>query len=129
MVARTRSASGPAKQVEDVERLEAELAEIRREADWRMSLAMRMWEGERQAKRQAEIQRRLMKLNTGTGVEQQVEYAACSMVYQADRMSREMRLIGPAAEIYRQVSEGFPNTPWAALAKQRLADLRDGKAG
>ena len=50
----------------------------------------------------------------------QREQAALVLVRQGDRLGRELDLPGPAAVAYRQASETFAGTRWAAVAESRL---------
>ncbi|HEX8521717.1 MAG TPA: hypothetical protein VF669_05620 [Tepidisphaeraceae bacterium] len=49
--------------------------------------------------------------------------AAMTLVYEADRFSREPMLASRAAEQYRTVIKLFPASTWADVARQRLRDL------
>ncbi|MGE5608714.1 MAG: hypothetical protein ACM359_05650 [Bacillota bacterium] len=112
-----------------VEQLRAEVMELRKEREWRMEMTMRLWERERQWRRLMEARRKAAEVDPMERVQEQVEQAAFSMVYQADRMAGEMGLDQSAAKVYRQVCEDFPATHWAAIARQRLAKMGDGKEG
>jgi hypothetical protein len=112
-----------------VERLRAEVMELRKEREWRMEMTMRLWEQERQWRRLMEARRKAAEMDPMERVQEQVERAAFSMVYQADRMAEQMGLDRSAAKVYRQVCEDFPATHSAEIARQRLAKLGDGKEG
>jgi hypothetical protein len=55
----------------------------------------------------------------------QREQAALVLVRQGDRLGGELKLPHPAAVAYRQASETFPGTRWGAVARARLAAVRD----
>jgi outer membrane protein assembly factor BamD (BamD/ComL family) len=46
------------------------------------------------------------------------------MVYQADRMYHELNLRESAVASYQRTIELFPQTHWAQVAKDRLAELK-----
>ena len=56
-------------------------------------------------------------------VQRQVERAAFIMVFQADRMYRQLRLPASAVDSYRRVIALFPDTHWAQVARQRLSEI------
>ncbi len=62
-------------------------------------------------------------------VSDQVDRAALTMVYQADRMYRELNLRESAVASYERTIELFPQTHWAQVAKDRLAELKTAGKG
>jgi hypothetical protein len=116
-----------ATQPEDIAAARVELSAIEEEVLWRSELAAKLWQRERERQRTLVLRRK--PLATGHSVEGEVDRAAFAMVYQADRMAREMQLPEAAAQVYRQVSSDFPRTPSAAVAKQRLAAMNLQKDG
>ena len=101
----------------------AELLAIAREADRRAALAEAMWAAERRATRP------LRRGTIAPDVASQVERAAFTMVYQAARMPVAGGPDSPAADVYRQVTHAFPDTPSAQVARQRLSELTNRKDG
>lgn len=57
-------------------------------------------------------------------VNDQLDRAALTMVYQADRMYHELNLRESAVASYQRTIELFPQTHWAQVAKDRLAELK-----
>ena len=55
----------------------------------------------------------------------EADEAAYVMVAHADRMCRELHACASAAERYRWVTEYFPDSCWATVARQRLAELKE----
>lgn len=96
--------------------LRAELTALSSEADRLTAEAEALWAAERPAYRAPR--------RAAIGVDVQVERAAFTMVYQAARMPASS-----AADVYRQVSQVFPDTPSAQVARQRLSELRNRKEG
>ncbi len=62
-------------------------------------------------------------------VNEQVDRAALTMVYQADRMYRELNLRESAVASYEQTIKLFPQTHWAQVARNRLAELKTAGKG
>ncbi len=116
LVART---SQPAATVPD---FGAELRALREDADRCAQLAETMWAAERRRNRLAALRRKSAAPDPLEQLDREIEHACFVMVYQADRMNDRM-LPTPAAEIYRQVEQDFPDTRGATLARQRLAAL------
>jgi len=57
-------------------------------------------------------------------VTDQLDRAALTMVYHADRMYHELNLRESAVASYEQTIKLFPQTHWAQVAKDRLAELK-----
>lgn len=85
--------------------------------------------------RRAEIEQRLAALKQQAAIDplqevsDQVDRAALIMVYQADRMYRELNLRESAVASYEQTIKLFPQTHWAQVAKDRLAALKSAGNG
>lgn len=62
-------------------------------------------------------------------VRDQMDRAALIMVYQADRMYRELNLRESAMASYEQTIRLFPQTHWAQVARDRLAELKAAGTG
>jgi len=56
-------------------------------------------------------------------IRQEIDGAAFTLLNQGDRLYRELALREPAAAAYREVIRLFPESCWATVAKQRLAQL------
>ena len=85
--------------------------------------------------RREEVEKRLAALQEQAAddplqeVSDQVDRAALTMVYQADRMYRELNLRESAVASYEQTIKLFPQTHWAKVAKDRLAELKTAGKG
>jgi TolA-binding protein len=58
-------------------------------------------------------------------IQTQVDKTGFILVYQADQMYRELKLIDSASRMYRRVIELFPQSRWAAVARQRLSEIQE----
>jgi hypothetical protein len=88
-----------------------------------------------EALRNEEAEQRLTTLrkqaeaNPLTEVDEQIDRAALTMVYQADRMYRELNLRDSAIASYERTVELFPRTHWAQVAKERLTEIKAAEKG
>ena len=51
------------------------------------------------------------------------------LVHQADYLCDELKLCQSAAVKYKRVIDLFPNSPWAGVARQRLAEINEKEGG
>jgi len=58
-------------------------------------------------------------------IQKQVDKTAFILVYQADRMYRELNRTDSAVETYNRVIELFPKNQWAQVARQRLSKIEN----
>ena len=59
-------------------------------------------------------------------MKQRDEKTAFTLVYQADRMYREMNQAQSAIETYEQVIRLYPQNHWAEVARQRITEIKKG---
>lgn len=105
----------------------AELVALRAEADRESERAARMIASERSVDRAALARRTRAAPDPAERSRQQLERAALSIVYEADRQAA--RGAPGARQLYAAAAESFPNTHWAAVARERLAGERERKDG
>lgn len=60
-------------------------------------------------------------------IQKQVDKTAFILVYQADRLYRELNRTDSAVEAYNRVIELFPRNQWAQVARQRLSEIENRK--
>ncbi len=58
-------------------------------------------------------------------IQKQVDKTAFILVYQADRLYRELNRTDSAVETYNRVIELFPKNRWAQVARQRLSEIEE----
>ena len=58
-------------------------------------------------------------------IERQYDRAAFVLVYQADRLYKELNLKGSAVETYNRVIDLFPENKWAEVARMRLSKMSE----
>jgi hypothetical protein len=102
-----------------VERLRGEIAALRAEAEGRERIVATMLKAEGRA-------RGALGRTVADPVERiraQQDLAALALVRQADRFYRELDRKESAAAKYEQVMALFPESSWAAVARQRLMEI------
>ena len=100
----------------DVAQTRAEIRRLDEEANFRLQLAEKLWQRERERSKTKTSGRGF----TVEPADAAIDRAAFAMVYQADRIAHDDAT--PAAQkIYREVVQYFPQTQWAQLARERLA--------
>ncbi len=60
-------------------------------------------------------------------IQKQVDKTAFILIYQADRLYRELNRTDSAVETYNRVIELFPKNRWAQVARQRLSEIENRK--
>jgi outer membrane protein assembly factor BamD (BamD/ComL family) len=84
---------------------------------------------ERQARALAALEAELARISAPEEeTARQVDKAAFVLVYQADRLYRELNRTESAVEAYNQVIQFFPKNRWADVARQRLSEIRERKS-
>ena len=111
----------------DVEATRREIERLRREADTRLAVAQRTHDLLRQYERARAARQQAPVANPIVDARREVEKAACILVYQANRMCREMDLCDSAVVKYQRVVELFPETAAAAMARERLDEIKHEK--
>lgn len=110
----------------EVTRLRQELAQVRSEADSRLRVARAMMQMERQSQLSGEIQRATSAWSDPLEpIRREVDKAARTMLCQADRMAGDLAQQPAAAEKYREVSQLFPQSLWADVARQKLSQMEN----
>ena len=105
------------------------LAVLQAEAEYHSALAERMWEAETQARRVVRAERIAATVSPLRQIEREVDRTAMLAIMDADRMMRDLNQREGAAAEYRRAIELFPQSHWAAVAKDRLGRIRGGKKG
>ena len=111
---------------EKIASLEAQIQLLQARTDAAVNLIREVLENERKQRRLDELQARLANIpDPLEEIQNQVEKTAFILVYQADRMHRELNQKDPAIETYNRVIELFPQTRSAEVARQKLAEIQN----
>jgi len=102
---------GTTQQQQKIASLETQIEQLQARADATYNLVQEVLDNERKQQRLEEIQK-------------QVDKTAFNLVYQADRMYRELNLKSSAIQTYKRVIELFPETHGAEVARERLLEIQ-----
>jgi len=110
---------------EKIASLQAQIQQLQARTDATLRLIQEVLEDERRQRRLNELQTELANIpDPLEEIQKQVDNTAFILVYQADRMYRELNLKDTAVQAYNRVIELFPETRWADVARQRLSEIQ-----
>jgi tetratricopeptide (TPR) repeat protein len=118
----------PTEEQKKIAMLESRIKQLQARTDAALSLIHQVLEEERRQSRLDELQAQLASIpDPLEEVQNQVDKTAFTLVYQADRLYRELNQTDSAVENYKRVIELFPENRWAKVARQRLSEIKDRK--
>lgn len=100
-----------------------EFARLEAEVDSRMAVVEHMLALRKQRARLVALRDQPEYPDPVKAAREEVERAAFTLVSHADDMQNELHLLAPAIEGYRDAIRLFPDTRWATVARQKLAQL------
>jgi tetratricopeptide (TPR) repeat protein len=108
--------------------LETQIKQLQARTDAALSFIHEVLDEERRQSRLDELQAQLASIpDPLEEVRSQFDKTAFVLVYQADRLYRELNQTDSAVENYRRVIELFPESQWAKVARQRLSEIENKK--
>lgn len=111
-----------------MESQDTRMRQLRAQSDAMSKLIRDAMDRERQERALAALDAELARISDpAEETVQQVDRAAFILVYQADRLYRELNRTESAVEAYSQVIQFFPSNRWAEVARQRLSEIRERK--
>jgi len=111
---------------EKIASLQAQIQQLQARTDATLKLIQEVLERERRQRRLDELQAELASIpDPIEEIQKQVDNTAFILVYQADRMYRELNLKDSAIQTYKRVIELFPENQWAEVARQRLSEIQN----
>ncbi len=118
-----------AKKTRDQQRiivLEMQIKQLRAQTDATLNLIREVLDEERKQRRLNELQAQLASYSDPLEeIRKQVDKTAFILVYQANRMYRELDQKEAAINAYNRVIELFPQSRWAEEARQRLSEIKN----
>lgn len=106
--------------------LEDRVQQLQAQTDATLKLVQEVLAKERQEQRLEALQAELASIpDPAERLEKQADKTAFTLVYQADRMYRELNQTESAVEAYEQVIRLFPQNRWADVARERLSEIRN----
>ena len=114
---------------ERIASLESQVKQLQARTDAAINLIQDVLEQERRQQRLNELEAELAGIpDPIEEMQRQVDKTAFILVYQADRLYRELNQTGSAVEAYNRVIRLFPENRWAQVARQRLAEIKSKKS-
>ena len=117
----------PVKQQEQrIVSLEEQVKQLQAQTDSALKLVHEVLAEERQRSRLAALETELASIPDPTEeIERQVDETAFVLLYEADKLYRELNQTESAVEAYEQVIQLFPQNRWAHVARARLAEIKE----
>ncbi|UCE48094.1 MAG: hypothetical protein JSW47_21160 [Phycisphaerales bacterium] len=104
--------------------LEAQVKHLQARTDAAVALIHEVLENERRQSRLDQLEAELASIpDPLEEIERQVDKTAFILVYQADRLYRELNETESAVETYKRVIKLFPRNQWATVARERLTEI------
>jgi len=108
--------------------LETQLEQLQARTDAALELIQEVLAEERRQSRLDELQAQLAAIaDPLEEAQKHLDKTAFILVYQADRLYRELNRMDSAVEAYNRVIELFPKNRWAQVARQRLSEIEKQK--
>ena len=118
----------PTPEQEKIVLLETRIKQLQARTDAALGLIQEVLDEERRQSRLDELQAQLASIRDPLEeVQNQIDKTAFILVYQADRLYRELNQTDSAVENYNRVIELFPENRWAKVARQRLSEIENKK--
>jgi tetratricopeptide (TPR) repeat protein len=106
--------------------LESQIKRLQASTDAAIDLIHQVLEQEKRKSQLNELQAQLASISDPLEeIQQQVNKTAFILVYQADRLYRELNQTESAVETYKRVIQLFPENQWAQVARERLAEIKE----
>jgi hypothetical protein len=106
--------------------LEEQVRQLKTQTEETLALVRDVLANERQQDRLAALQAELASIpDPVEQMKQRDEKTAFTLVYQADRMYREMNQVESAVATYEQVIRLYPQDHWADVARQRITEIKN----
>jgi TolA-binding protein len=104
--------------------LERQLEQLQTKTDAALNLIQEVLVAEQQKDSLDELEAQLASIpDPLEEIQKQVDKTAFILVYQAERLYRELNRTDSAVETYKRVIELFPKNRWAQVARERLSEI------
>ena len=104
--------------------LETQVEQLRAQADATLRLVQEVLAKDRQQRRLASLEAELSSIAEPMAeIERQVDKTAFILVYQADKLYKELNQTESAVAAYKEVIQLFPTNRWADVARERLSQI------
>ena len=121
--------TGPTEEQKKIALLENQVKQLQARTNAAFDFIQQVLEEERRQNRLDKLEAQLASIpDPLEEVQKQVDKTAFILVYQADRLYRELNQTDSAVENYKRVIELFPENRWAKVARQRLKEIENKKS-
>jgi tetratricopeptide (TPR) repeat protein len=121
---RKPSEPAPAPQSQRIAALQQQIEQLQAQTDATLKLVRDVLAKDRQEQRLAALEAKLASIpDPVREVEQQVDETVFLLVYQADRLYKELNRTESAVKAYKEVIQLFPQNRWANVARERLSEI------
>jgi len=104
--------------------LEKQVQQLQAQTDTALKLVQEVLERDRQDRRLAALETELASIpDPVQEIDRQVDKTAFILVYQADKLYKELNQRESAVAAYKEVIQLFPTNRWAAVARERLSQI------
>jgi tetratricopeptide (TPR) repeat protein len=117
-------AEGPQAPPQRIASLEEQVRQLQARTDATLKLVQEVLEKDRQDRRLAALETELASIpDPLQEIDRQVDRTAFILVYQADKLYKELNQRESAVAAYKEVIQLFPTNRWAAVARERLSQI------
>jgi len=110
--------------------LEEQVKQLQERTDATLQLVQQVLEQDRRQRRVAAAEAELASVpDPVQQVERQVDKTAFLLIYQADRLYKELNQTESAVAAYKEIIQLFPTNRWAEVARERLTEIDEHKSG
>lgn len=114
----------PAPAPQRIASLEEQVKQLQTRTDATLKLVQEVLEQDRRQRRLAALETELASIpDPKLEIERQVDKTAFLLVYQADKLYRELNQTDSAVAAYKEVIQLFPTNRWAQVARERLSQI------
>ena len=114
----------PQPQPQAIASLEAEIKQLRAQTDSTLRLVQEVLKRDRQERHLAQLEAELATIpDPRLEIERQVDKTVFLLVYQADKLYKELNQTESAVAAYKEVIQLFPKNRWAEVARERLSQI------
>lgn len=115
---------GPVSEPQRIASLEEQVRQLQARTDATLKLVQEVLEKDRLQRRLAAREAELASIpDPLRQVERQVDKTAFILIYQADRLYKELNQTQSAVAAYKEIIQLFPTNRWAEVARERLAEI------
>jgi hypothetical protein len=114
----------PQPQPQRIASLEEQVKQLQAQTDVTLRLVREVLERDRQDRRLASLEAELASIpDPKKEIDRRVDEAVFVLVYQADKLYKELNQTDSAVQAYKEVIQLFPTNQWADVARERLSQI------